>query len=149
MTLLRAGRVRPANRRVRSSRPGRQCEPGPRALHDLQRRPGSDRYDEPRSSWRRCAEGTHWDGKECSRQAETFKYADAKDAAAAAAKREAKAWRIPTKDELVALVDMAAKKKPRIDLKAFPQTPAKLFWALRPGSDDDLNAWLVTSPTAR
>ena len=54
-----------------------------------------------------------------------------------------KAWRIPTKDELVTLVDKAAKKKPRIDVKAFPQTPSQPFWAMRPGSDDDLNAWLV------
>ena len=73
----------------------------------------------------------------------TFKYPEAKDAAAAAAKGDSKAWRIPTKDELVALVDKTAKKKPRIDVKAFPQTPAKPFWSMRPGSDDDLSAWLV------
>ena len=73
----------------------------------------------------------------------TFKYSEAKEAAAAAAKGDAKAWRIPTKDELVALVDKTAKKKPPIDVMAFPQTPAKPFWAMRPGSDDDLNAWLV------
>ena len=94
-------------------------------------------------AWRRCAEGLRWDGKECSGKLKTFKYPEAKDAAAAAAKSDAKAWRIPTKDELVALVDKTAKKKPRIDIKAFPQTPAKPFWAMRPGSDDDLSAWLV------
>src|SRR6186997_2310995 len=75
-------------------------------------------------AWRRCAEGLRWDGKECSGKLKTFKYPEAKD-------------------ELVALVDKTAKKKPRIDVKAFPQTPAKPFWALRPGSDDDLSAWLV------
>ena len=94
-------------------------------------------------AWRRCAEGLRWDGKECSGKLKTFKYPEAKDAAAAAAKSDAKAWRIPTKDELVALVDKTAKKKPRIDVKAFPQTPAKPFWSMRPGSDDDLSAWLV------
>ena len=92
--------------------------------------------------WRRCAEGMHWDGKACSGKAATFSYAGAKKAAAAA-KQGGKAWRIPAKDELVALVDMA-KKKPRIDPQAFPQTPSKLFWATREGSDDDLNAWLVS-----
>ena len=93
--------------------------------------------------WRRCAEGLRWDGKTCAGKVKTFKYPEAKEAAAAAAKGDAKAWRIPTRDELVALVDKTAKKKPRIDIKAFPDTPAKPFWAIRPGSDDDLNAWLV------
>jgi len=93
--------------------------------------------------WRRCAEGLRWDGKTCAGKVKTFKYPEAKEAAAAAAKGDAKAWRIPTRDELVALVDKTAKKKPRIDVKAFPETPAKPFWAMRPGSDDDLNAWLV------
>ena len=93
--------------------------------------------------WRRCAEGLRWDGKTCAGKVKTFKYPEAKEAAAAAAKGDAKAWRIPTRDELVALVDKTAKKKPHIDVKAFPETPAKPFWAMRPGSDDDLNAWLV------
>ena len=93
--------------------------------------------------WRRCAEGLRWDGKACSGKLMTFKYSQAKDAAADAAKKDSKAWRIPTKDELVTLVDMTTKKKPRIDAKAFPQTPSQPFWAMRPGSDDDLNAWLV------
>ena len=94
-------------------------------------------------AWRRCAEGLRWDGKACSGKLMTYKYAQAKDAAADVAKGSAKAWRIPTKDELVGLVDKTAKKKPRIDVKAFPQTPAQPTWAMRPGSDDDLNAWLV------
>ena len=93
--------------------------------------------------WRRCAEGLRWDGKTCAGKVKTFKYPEAKEAAAAAAKGDAKAWRIPTRDELVALVDKTAKKKPRIDVKAFHETPAKPFWAIRPGTDDDLNAWLV------
>jgi len=93
--------------------------------------------------WRRCAEGLRWDGKACSGKLKTFKYSLAKDAAEDAAKADAKAWRIPTKDELVGLLDKTAKKKPRIDVKAFPQTPSSPFWATRPGSDDDLNAWLV------
>jgi len=96
-----------------------------------------------RLAWRRCAEGLRWDGKACTGKLKTFKYAEAKEATAAAAKSDAKAWRIPTRDELVAIVDKTAKKKPRIDVKAFPQTPAQPFWAMRPGSDDDLNAWLV------
>ena len=94
-----------------------------------------------RLTWRRCAEGMRWDGKACSGKLVKYTYAAAKKAAATA-KDGAKAWRIPAREELVALVDMA-KKKPRIDTQAFPQTPSAPFWATRAGSDDDLNAWLV------
>jgi hypothetical protein len=96
-----------------------------------------------RLTWRRCAEGQRWDGKACSGKVMKFSYAAAKQDAAGAAKRDGKAWRVPARDELIALVDMDQKKKPRIDPKAFPQTPSLPFWAARAGSDDDLNAWLV------
>jgi hypothetical protein len=94
-------------------------------------------------TWRRCAEGMLWDGKACTGKPAKFSYAAAKQAASGTAKSAARAWRIPSRDELVGLVDMTAKKKPRIDAQAFPQTPSAPFWASRPGSDDDLNAWLV------
>jgi Protein of unknown function (DUF1566) len=94
--------------------------------------------------WRRCAEGLRWDGKACAGKLMKYKFGEAKDVAEGAARSGAKAWRIPTKDELVSLLDKNAKKKPRIDANAFPQTPAQPFWAMRPGTDDDLNAWLVS-----
>lgn len=94
-----------------------------------------------RLTWRRCAEGMHWNGKACSGKLLKYSYGAAKKAAAT--EGGAKAWRIPSRDELVTLLDMTTKKKPRIDIQAFPQTPSAPFWASRPGSDDDLNAWLV------
>ena len=93
--------------------------------------------------WRRCAEGMRWDGKACSGKPVKYSYAGAKEKAARSAKDDGKAWRIPAREELVALVDMAQKKKPRLDAQAFPQTPSSSFWAGRAGSDDNLNAWLV------
>jgi hypothetical protein len=51
-------------------------------------------------------------------------------------------WRIPTKEELVSLVEKS-KKKPLINKEAFPDTKAKIFWATRPEKNDTLNAWLV------
>lgn len=89
--------------------------------------------------WRRCAEGLAWDGKTCKGKLAKFKYADAK----IEAKNVGKGWRIPSREELVGLVDMA-KKKPRIDPMAFPATPSAPFWATKQGSDDNLNAWLVS-----
>ncbi len=94
-----------------------------------------------RLTWRRCAQGMRWDGKACSGKPMKFSYAAAKKEAATQA--DGKGWRIPVRDELIALVDMDQKKKPRIDPRAFPQTPALPFWATRAGSTDDLNAWLV------
>ena len=94
-----------------------------------------------RLTWRRCAEGMRWDGKACSGKLLKYSYAMAKQRAAV--NDGGKSWRVPTRDELVGLVDMATKKKPRIDIQAFPQTPSAPFWASRPGSDDNLNAWLV------
>lgn len=94
-------------------------------------------------TWRRCAEGLRWDGKACSGKLLKFSYATAKAKATATAKDGGKAWRIPTRDELVPLLDMGTKKKPRIDVEAFPQTPSAPFWASKPGTDDNLNAWLV------
>ena len=90
-------------------------------------------------TWRRCAEGLAWDGKTCKGKLAKFSYATAKAAAAGAGK----GWRIPSREELVGLVDMA-KKKPRIDPMAFPGTPSAPFWATKAGSDDNLNAWLVS-----
>ncbi|MEO5845456.1 MAG: DUF1566 domain-containing protein [Caldimonas sp.] len=97
-----------------------------------------------RLTWRRCAEGMSWDGKACSGKMVKYTYAGAKQKAAAVAKDGGKAWRIPAREELVSLVDMASKKRPRIDAQAFPQTPSAPFWASRTGSDDNLNAWLVS-----
>jgi hypothetical protein len=93
-------------------------------------------------TWRRCAEGMRWNGKACAGKLAKYTYAGAKKAAEAA-KSSGKAWRIPAREELVALVDMKAKKKPRVDGGAFPNSTNGPYWASREGSDDDLNAWLV------
>jgi hypothetical protein len=99
-------------------------------------------------TWRRCAEGMRWDGKACSGKIAKYTYAAAKQAADAA-KSGDKAWRIPTRDELVALVDRSAKKKPRYDATAFPKAANGPYWASREGSDDNLNAWLVNFGTGK
>jgi hypothetical protein len=90
-------------------------------------------------TWRRCAEGQKWDGKTCAGKLAKYKYKDAKAAAASAGS----GWRIPSREELVGLVDMA-RKKPRIDSTAFPATPSLPFWATKQGATDNLNAWLVS-----
>ena len=92
--------------------------------------------------WRRCTEGTAWDGKACKGKATKFKFADAKKQAEAAAPVSGKAWRLPTKDELLTIV-IKQKKKPMTDMEAFPGTPSSLYWAKRPGYDDNLTGWMI------
>ena len=92
-----------------------------------------------RLTWRRCSEGLRWDGKTCSGKLLKFNYAEAKKAT----EKAGKPWRMPTRDELVALVDPKAKKKPRVDAEMFPRVTNGPFWARRDGADDNLNAWLV------
>lgn len=96
--------------------------------------------------WRRCAEGlASGGGSKCSGKLVRYDYRSAKRVAAGAGQ----GWRVPTRQELVGLVDKAAKKKPMIDPVAFPNTPSTAFWASRAGSDDDLNAWLVNFANGR
>jgi hypothetical protein len=50
-------------------------------------------------------------------------------------------WRLPTVAELLTLVDVQA-KKPSIDVKAFPRTPADRFWSSSRRDSDDFR-WTV------
>jgi hypothetical protein len=93
--------------------------------------------------WRRCGEGTYWDGKTCNGKLVKLSYAGAKQAMEAAKATTGKAWRIPSREELVTLYDVKAKKKPKVDGTMFPKATNGPFWATRAGSDDNLNAWLV------
>lgn len=96
-------------------------------------------------TWRRCVEGLNWDGKTCSGKASKFNFGSAKKHAEA----QGPGWRVPSKDELLSLVDKTAKKKPLINASAFPATPTALYWASRPESTDNLNAWIVNFSNAR
>ena len=60
-------------------------------------------------SWRRCTEGMSWNGKACAGKATKFSYANAQKYASAQASG---GWRLPTKDELLTLLDKTTKKKP-------------------------------------
>ena len=95
-------------------------------------------------TWRRCAEGQRFDGKACAGKPTRLSYGAAKKVAGSAGA----GWRVPTREELVGLVDKKA-KKPKIDAQAFPKTPNLSFWASRQGSDDDLGAWLVSFASGR
>jgi len=53
-------------------------------------------------------------------------------------------WRLPTRIELVSLVDFnKAAPGPTIDTDAFPDTPAKFFWTSSPRVVTPSSAWSV------
>lgn len=93
-------------------------------------------------TWRRCVEGMSWDGKTCTGKPLKFSFAAAQKHAASTASSTGKAWRAPTKVELQSLIDKT-QKKTKIDGSTFPATPKSMFWATRPETKDNLNAWIV------
>ena len=51
-------------------------------------------------------------------------------------------WRLPTKNELMSIVDNT-QNNPSIDDKSFPGTPADWFWSSSPYASDGFYAWVV------
>jgi hypothetical protein len=51
-------------------------------------------------------------------------------------------WRLPTRVELVSIVDFAV-SNPAIDTLAFPSTPVAQFWTSSPYAGDTSRAWYV------
>ena len=99
--------------------------------------------------WRRCAEGMRWSGKTCVGQASTYTHAAALQLAKNQTTNTGVAWRLPNKDELVSIVDYD--RRPAINSKVFPATPAQPFWVDAPAfvwpnapeMGDSLYAWFV------
>jgi len=53
-------------------------------------------------------------------------------------------WRLPTKDELLYIVDKTVAEPPTINQTAFPNTPVTWFWSSSPYDDSSANAWSVS-----
>lgn len=81
--------------------------------------------------WRRCAEGMKWVGKTCVGEAKTFTHVAALQLATDLSASTGITWRLPNKDELISIVD-TSRTNPAINVKIFPATPAKPFWADSP-----------------
>ena len=71
-----------------------------------------------------------------------FKLKDAKQYAAELRIGGYSNWRVPTLQELVALVDRT-KHEPYIDTEAFPNTPLDWFWTVSPYDSSNYYVWVV------
>ena len=80
--------------------------------------------------WRRCAEGTTWDGSQCVGTPLRLSWGDALAHAGAAAAADGLPWRLPNAKELASLTHEQAPTPPRVDTLAFPGTSyAHPFWS--------------------
>jgi len=73
--------------------------------------------------------------------AERYTWQAAKDYAAAL-DLAGGGWRLPTKDELLTIVD-TTRTNPCIDADAFPNTPSEWFWSASPYANSSNFAWIV------
>ncbi len=74
--------------------------------------------------------------------AESMKHADAVQACAELRLGGHDDWRLPTRAELLSLVDDTS-YSPAIDTDAFPDAPSAWFWTSTPYARDDSYAWIV------
>ncbi|HEY2902497.1 MAG TPA: DUF1566 domain-containing protein [Polyangia bacterium] len=72
----------------------------------------------------------------------TYTWAEATDYCACLTLNGQTDWRLPTRIELVSLVDVT-RQSPSIDPTAFPDTPSEWFWTSSPAADDPTAAWYV------
>ena len=92
--------------------------------------------------WRRCAEGSSWNGATCTGLVLFFTHEAALIRARSEAAASGKAWRLPNVKELSRLVDRG-RINPSIDIAAFPATPSSVFWSSSPYAGNSNDAWFV------
>jgi Protein of unknown function (DUF1566) len=87
-------------------------------------------------TWARCSVGQEWENQHCVGTISTFTFADAQ-------KQANGAWRVPTKDELVSLIDSDQKNFPTIDNTAFPDMDPNHPWYWSSTPNGNTIAWYV------
>jgi hypothetical protein len=98
---------------------------------------GGEVYDSrTKLTWARCSAGQEWKNEHCVGTINNYSFASAQ-------KQASGGWRIPTKDELVTLIDPDRKNFPTIDMAAFPDmdTSHSWYWSSTPNGSSI--AWYV------
>ena len=98
---------------------------------------GGEVYDtRTKLTWARCSVGQEWKNEHCAGTISTFTFASAQ-------KQASGGWRVPTKDELVTLIDPDRKNFPAIDTAAFPDMDANHTWYWSSTPNGTAIAWYV------
>jgi len=86
--------------------------------------------------WKRCVYGQQWDGTQCTGEPIARQFPQALATVASA-----KPWRLPTRDELMAVIDRTC-IVPTFNKTWFPGDPGGVTWS---GTEDDSKegAWVV------
>ncbi len=95
--------------------------------------------------WKRCLEGATWSGTACTGTVSTFTWVNALDrarTATATSASPATAWRLPNRNELQSLAEIAC-NNPAINSTWFPNQPNTSAWSASPNSDVLDGAWVV------
>jgi hypothetical protein len=98
---------------------------------------GGEVYDtRTKLTWARCSVGQEWKNEHCVGAVSTFTFVSAQ-------KQASSGWRVPTKDELVTLIDPDRKSFPAIDMAAFPDMDANHPWYWSSTPNGTAIAWYV------
>ena len=92
--------------------------------------------------WRRCAEGMTAGGGSCAGTPSAFTHEAALTRASTQATTAGVAWRLPNVKELSSIADRS-REVPAIDVAAFPDTPATIFWSSSPYVGNAYFVWSV------
>ena len=98
---------------------------------------GDEVYDsQTKLTWARCSVGQEWKNDHCVGTVTYFNYAEAQ-------KQASGKWRVPTKDELLSLVDLQRKIFPVTDIAAFPDMDPNHPWYWSSTPNGSSIAWYV------
>lgn len=98
---------------------------------------GGEVYDSrTKLTWARCSVGQEWKNEHCVGTINNFTFSSAQ-------KQASGGWRVPTKDELVTLIDSDRKNFPTIDMVAFPDMDASHPWYWSSTPNGSSIAWYV------
>ncbi|MGO8755866.1 MAG: DUF1566 domain-containing protein [Gallionellaceae bacterium] len=98
---------------------------------------GAEVYDaQMKLTWARCSVGQEWKEGHCTGTIGRFSFEEAQ-------KQANGEWRVPTKDELVTLIDPDRKSFPTIDTAAFPDMDVLFPWYWSSTPNGATIAWYV------
>ena len=98
---------------------------------------GAEVYDsQTKLTWARCSVGQEWKNGHCAGDVIYYDFDTAQ-------KQAGNGWRVPSKDELVSLIDPNLKKFPVVDTAAFPDMDANHPWYWSSTPNGSAIAWYV------